>query len=723
MTSKKSLSAAAKSPKTFWLEGQIQREQPERQHGEIKLAIYAFNNGGILLGSDLLDHDGKYSITFRQAQPADITVYIGPADMTEQIHLSSAYQKKFSLNEWKLDGARLHLKFDIVLPPDTWLPWWPLRICISGHVRKVSHHNGFTDIDPVPYIKVEIFEVDREGCMWSPISKWCELLLDKPVIRMPDLLKEPPFHMCPLAGCLIPVPNIKLDAIEGVRSEDSSKALEKAELNPQHPRSKPGIALNAIARAPLDSPSDVPSTIPLQQAYTRVGEVRLIDNGTASRLDKLTVTSRIAPWLVFPHCYHSKAELGETTTDSNGFFNFCCSWWPFLFRQGRLSFDSLPDIIVKATQTINGVPTEIYLDPYTATRWSGNHAHLDLSLDDEEIICGTGNNYDPPQGSMVHFTQIGDDEVYKIDQSSGLYNSPPATNIAYGSDLLVHGRFGDALPAGARYYRLSYAKHDDCGFIPIDEPLTDTRVKKNTLTGETVTLGPVSVNDVPALYELRNFKDYYWYNPDWLCTWRSWLTETNTGKYILRLEVFDQDGVKLTSKDGVDYRDGTSTPPAIPDASPDHCELTITLDNREPVVELSIPTEINSNGVIPMTHGLSLDFLAHIEQENARLRSWGLYYTRGTNPTIHELASGFSNNGLPGIINQNVRGGTLLPQPGTGMLANLSNNTCAFALKLWATAHIRDGRHFIYYQEQIKVFAVEKFHIETETVAQAGGSR
>ena len=140
-------------------------------------------------------------------------------------------------------------------------------------------------------------------------------------------------------------------------------------------------------------------------------------------------------------------------------------------------------------------------------------------------------------------------------------------------------------------------------------------------------------------------------------------------------------------------------------------------------MELSIPGEINSNGVIPMTHGLSLDFQLHIKQENARLRSWGLYYTRGTSPTIHELASGFSNNGLPGNIDQTIRGGTLIPQPGTGMLANLNNNTCAYALKLWATSHVRDGRHFIYYREQIKVFVVEKFHIEAETVAQAGGCR
>lgn len=710
MTSEKSQTADPKKIKNYCIDGQIQREQAESQRSEIKLALYAFDNGRVLLGTAELDQEGKYSLTMRLAQPVDMKIFVGPAGMPQQIHLSSAYQRTFSAQDWKAEASRYHLKLDVLLPPDIWRPWWPLRICISGNVRKVKHRDGFTDIYPVPFMKIEIFDVDREGCLWAPISKWSELLLDRPVVRMPDLLKEPPLQLRPLASSLVPVRDMKLDAIQGVRSNDSAKALERAALNPQQPRSKPGIYINTIAK--LESQSEAPSQVVLQQAFSRVGEVRLIDNSIASRLDKLTITSRIAPWLVFPNCYHSKTELGETTTDCDGHFNYCFNWWPFLFRQGRLSFDSLPDIIVKVTQIINGVPTVIYLDPYTGTRWNGSHAHIDLFLDDEEIICGTGKSCVSPKGSTVFFTRIGNDDIYKIDQSTGLYNDAPASNIAYGSNLLIYGQFGDALPGTARYYRLSYARHGSSEFTPINTPLADTRIRKNTLLGETHALGPVSVNGMPAMYELRDFKDYNWYNPDWLGIWHSWLTEMNTGKYVLRLEVFDHNGVKLASADGVDYRDGTVTPPTLPPAMLDHCDLTITLDNKEPEVELSIPSEINSCGVIPMTHGLSLDFQVHVMQENNRLRSWGLYYTRGTNPTIHDLASGFSNNGLPGSINQTIKGGTLIPQPGTGMLANLNFDTCAYALKLWTTAHIRDGRHFIYYKEQIKVFAVEKFHPE-----------
>jgi hypothetical protein len=175
----------------------------------------------------------------------------------------------------------------------------------------------------------------------------------------------------------------------------------------------------------------------------------------------------------------------------------------------------------------------------------------------------------------------------------------------------------------------------------------------------------------------------------------------------LRLEVFDQNGSKLTSALGVDYRDGTVAPPAVLPAMLNRCDLVITLDNKGPEVELTIPAVINECGVIPWTPALSLNFQVQVSQENNRLRSWGLYYTKGVNPAVHYLASGSSTNGLPGSVSQMVSGGTAAPAPGTGMLAGLST-TCAFALKLYATAHVRDGRNFIYYKEQIKAIAVEK---------------
>jgi hypothetical protein len=695
---------------SFRIEGQIQREQPERQPGELKLAAYVFDKAGVQLGSAGLDNNGSYSVAVRLAHPADVELIVGPADMPHQIRLSSAYRKTFSAKDWKSEGAQFRLKFDTLLPLDIWRPWWPQRVCISGHVSKVRHHDGLTDICPVPFVKVEIFDVDRESCFWPPLRKWWELLLDRPVIRIPDLLKEPPFPPRPFPGP-DPVPDLNLSAIPALRSDIGASLLERVALNPQPlpPRSTSGMFTSPVTNVGLNPQPEPPSTAALQSAFTRVGEARLIDSGIASRLDKLTLTSNIAPWLIFPSCFYSKAEVCETTTDCSGFFNCCFNWWPFHFRRGRLRFDARPDIIIKVTQVVDGVPTVIYLDPYTSTRWNVTHAHIDLFLDNEEVICGNGRCYDPPPGSPVFFTRIGDDEVYKINQINGLYNETPLSNVAYGGYLLVYGQLGNALTTGvpARYYRLSYAKHNSSEFTPVTAPLLDTRVAKGTLLSETHALGPMTVNGEPALYEARNFSDYYWYNPDWLGSWYSLLAETDTDKYVLRLEVFDENGAKLTSAMGVNYLDGTVVPPAVLPPMLDRCDLVITLDNKAPEVELTIPAVTNECGVIPWTSTLSLNFQVQVSQENNRLRSWGLYYAKGVNPTNYNLAGSVSNNGVPGSVNQTVSGGTTAPAPGTGMLANL-NSTCAFALKLWATAHVRDGRQFIYYREQIKAIAVEK---------------
>lgn len=686
----------------FLIEGQIQREQSDLQPGDLKLAAYAFDKAGTLLGSAPLDAKGSYSIAVRLARPTDVDLFVGPADMPEQIRQSSAFSQSFSANEWKGEGGQYRLRYDTLIPVDIWRPWWPLRICVSGHVRKVNHHDGVTDICPVPFVKVEVFDVDREFCYWPYLRNWWELLLDRPVFRIPDLLREPPIPVPPLPGP-DPAPDLNLDRFSGLRTDIRSSLLDRVALNPQPlPPKELGMAANLVSNFALQPQMQPANFAASQPAFTRVGEARLMDSNIASRLDKLTLTSKIAPWLIFPNCFYSKVEVCETTTDCNGFFNCCFSWWPFHIRRGRLRFDSRPDIIIKVTQVINGVPTVIYMDPYTSTRWNVNSTHIDLFLDNEEVQCGSGNCNEPLAGSPVFFTRIGDDEVYKINQSSGLYNEAPLANVAYGSSLLVYGQFGDNLTTGApaRYYRLSYSKEGSSEFTPVTASLSDTRVAKSTLFSENHPLGPLTINGVPALYEVRNFSDFYWYNPDWLGTWYSWLAEADTGKYILRLEVFDQNGVKLTSAMGVDYRDGTVAPPAVLPPMLDRCDLVITLDNKGPVVDLTIPAVLNECGVIPFSSVPPLDFQVNVSQENSRLHSWGLYYTKGINPTVHYLAGPFTfSGGTPGPITPTVSGAALL----VGL-----TSTCAFSLKLWATAHVRDGRNFIFYDEQMKSIAIEK---------------
>jgi len=703
MATMKIQSAEARKGAGFRIEGVIKRQQPECQPGDLLLGAYVFDRAGALLGEAEIDKNGKYAVDVHIYHPSDVDLFIGPANMAGHIRMSEAYRKSFPASDWKGEGSKYHVEFDAVLPLNIWRPWWPQRICISGHVRKISTKQGRTSICPVPFVKVEIFDVDREACFWPPIRKWWELLLDRPVIRIPDLLKDPPIPIKPFPGP-DPAPEMKQVIVSRTPGNPAGALATRADFNlqPDSPGVTSSAYLNPGAKVSLNPQPLPPGPVMMQQAFTRAGEARLMDSTVAARLEKLTLTSKVAPWLLFPLCFYSKALVCETVTDCSGAFNCCFNWWPFHFRRGRLRFDLRPDIVVRLTQVIDGVSTVIYMDPYTSTRWNVTHAHIDLFLDNEEVVCGGGNCHESHPGSPVFFTRIGDDEVYKINQGSGLYNQAPYANVAYGGSLLLYAQFGDALATGspARYYRLSYAKSGSTEFTPVTAGLSDTRVAKGSLFSETHTLGPKTVNGVPALYEVRDFSDYYWYNPDWIGVWYSWLAEADTGKYVLRLEVFDENGAKLTSAMGVNYLDGTVAPPAILPAMTDRCDLVITLDNKAPVVNLTIPAVLNECGVIPWSSVPPLDFKVDVSQENGRLHSWGLYYTKGVNPAVTYLAGPFSfNAGTPGPVTPTVSGNQ--------MLVGLTG-TCAFALKLWATAHIRDGRQFIYYTEQMKAVAVEK---------------
>jgi len=679
---------------SFVVEGRVDFQQAEGDQPSTGIQVFAFDRLGVALGGGTLDEKGQFKMALRLKEPTDLQIVAGPGADAGSVRQSANFTLPVSAKEWVQEGRGFLLRPQLVIPRPIWWPWRPTWLCISGHVRKIDTHDGHTQTCPVPYVKVEIFDVDREACWWLPIRNWWDTLLDRPVVRIPDLLRprfEPPL---PFPGP-DPAPRLRLQARAGLRGAEVS-------LNPQPlpPRETPlsraipaGLTLEDLQR---NSPTQLAST-------GLVGEAGQIDSAVASRLDRLTLTSKIAPWLIFPRCFYSRQLVSETYTDCNGYFHVCFNWWPIHFRNGRLRFDARPDVIVRVTQIINGVSTVIYMDPYTSTRWNTSSAHIDLYLDNEEVRCGQGC-HPRPDGSPVFFTRIGNDEVYQIHQGSGLYADSAVSQMAYGGNLNVYAVLGDALATGApkRYYRLSYAPQGsaDSEFKFIDADLRDTRVDKLTLTSSDHFLGPQPVNGTTTLYEVRNRDDFYWYNPDWIGSWWTPPVEEDTGTYVLRLEVFDENGVYLNTASGqVDYRDGTVVPPALLPAMTDHCDLVITLDNKAPELNLDIPAVLNECGVIPWSPTLTLSFNAAVSQDNHRLHSWNLQYTKGVNPAVNVLAGNTSPTGALSPVNQTVSGAPLL--------AGLAS-TCAFALKLYAWAHVRNGYGLIYYREQIKAIAIEK---------------
>jgi len=672
------------------VEGRAALEGGQEYPQDVQLKAYVFDRAGQTLGAADVGTDGSFNVPLTARRPGDVEVVIGPADDPQTIRKSATFSQKFSAKEWRGDGKQAVLTADLVLPRDLVSLWFPSWICITGHVRKTFVQNGTTQTCPVPFVKVEIFDVDRESCWWPYLYRWWDLVVDRPVIRAPELLKVRPVPK-PFPG---PDPGPEARALAG-----EFGGLDAVALNPQPlPPGPDPTAAFAASRALSAIPAQpLASAASLQSAST-----------LAARIDKLTIASRLAPWALFPGCFYSRQVVCETTTDNCGYFRCCFRWWPFHFRSGRFRFDSRPDIIVKVTQVIDGVETVIYLDPYSSTRWNVSSAHVDLYVDNDDVKCGSCDDQTRPAGTAVFLTRIGNDEVYRINQTTGTYSSPafpPTTNMAYGDWLRVHAQFGDvlsraqAIPGATApyYYRLSRSS-DGVNFTAITTELSDTRVDTVTLFSESHTLGPQTVNSVPALYEIRDFGSYYWYNPDWIGYWNTVETESDSATYILRLEVFDANGVKLDSTK-VDYRDGTVAPPAVLPPMADRCDLRIVIDNKPPVVDLTIPAVINACGVVPWGAASGLSFDVSVTQENGRLHSWQLEYTKGVIPGVNWLASGASNSGAPSTVSQNVSGAPLL----VGL-----STTCAFAVKLYAYAHIRNGYGLIYYRETIKAIAIEK---------------
>ena len=704
-TSKETASNDRRS--AFILEGDLSLQESECSHQEenLDLQVFAFDKLGTPLGGSAPDAKGHFKLSLNLREPADIELMVGPGEDAASVHQSSAFLQAFSAKEWTKGETGFVINPKIVLPPSIWWPWRPVRFCVTGHVRKIDRQPGHTHICPVPFVKVEVFDVDREACWWLPIRNWWDLLLDRPVVRIPDLLK-PRFPPRPFPGP-DPFPDLQL----GRRMSDMAGAFapgSEASLNPQPlpPHEIGGQMQMQSAFEAMQTSSPGPQATLQQQSLPdrgRVGEARTMDASIAARLDRLTLTSKIAPWVLFPRCFYSRKLVCESYTDCNGAFRCCFRWSPLQVRNGRLRYDAKPDIIVRITQVINGVSRVIYMDPYTSTRWNQGNAHIDLYLDNEEVRCGRGC-HPVPEGAQVFFTRIGNDEVYQIHQGTGLFADASYSQMAYGSNLDVFAQFGDALATGApkRYYRLSYAIQGsaDADFKFIDTDLKDTCVDKVTLTSSDHFLGPQPVNGTTTLYEVRNRDDYYWYNPDWIGRWLTGSVEENTGLYDLRLELFDENGVYLNTASGqVDYRNGAVVPPAVLPQLTDHCDLVITLDNQPPVLQLDIPAVVNACGVIPWTPTLALQFNVSASQPNGRLYNWTLQYTKGVNPTVYTLAGNSSSSGALSVSN--------VPVSGAALLVGLAS-TCAFALKLHAWAHIRNGYGFVYDAEQIKAIAIEK---------------
>ena len=696
----------------FTVAGRVQLESLKTVPNDLNLTAFAFNSAGEFIGSIPVSDDGQFSLPVPLSEPEDVEVFVAPEIDPKEVRQAASYSRRYSAQEWTGRQRDFTLQPNIYVLTDSWRHWWPLRICISGHVRKLIETELGNRKCPVPFAKVEVFDVDRESCWWPYIVNLRPLLPERSVFDASEVLRqrvEIPGSVRERVRLARPVEIENPQESRSAASSAPTTGLEEVGFNPQPEPPADFAAFSSEIQAP--------------RGGQRVGEVAALSDSEARSFDNLSLTSAQAPWVIFPGCFYSKAKVCQDYTDCNGYFRCCFRWWPFHFRRGRLRFDLRPDIVIRVTQVINGVEKVIYIDPYTSTRWNVTSAHIDLCLDDEEVVCGPGCGPDIGlTDSQATVYQIGADPVWRINKANSRYTAFGESNGAYGKTLYVRGDFSanlklgdDSAPAAKRYYKLSYAKAaggggvpPDAAFTAIQTPLSAYRANINP-PGQFLTylLGPQPAGPLEGLYEVQD-TNHWWIIPGIGFTspggkvlgyWPTTAFESDEDVYWLRMEVFNSNGTKLNTVEFPNHEGNGSGVPVVPTVTNDHLDLKVHLDNKVMSFNLTTPAS-NACGVVPWSQKDQLinGLVVHASQENGRVHRWLLRYNKGVNPTEIQLGSATYPSGTS-PVNQAV--------DGSPMLSGLTT-TCAFGLHLYARAHVRVNYGWHNYGRKSYAIAIEK---------------
>jgi len=687
------------------IKGRIEFDGAEKQKGATGVYAHALYGNGAAVGSSPVAEDGTFEIRVPGAEPADVSIAISPETDAAGLRTSQSHVTVFKASEW----TRNVLEAQLRIPQSVWWPWRRIRVCVNGRVQKVI--SAGVPGCPVPFAKVEVFDVDREACWWPWLLKWEPHLGDPRVIDIPDLI-NPRFPRDPIGPVALahlgdPAADVAFNPQPDPPLVRFTEPIDRVALNPQPLPPHEQVA----------GPGD---PIPWSEAFSSLAAERTVTRPAAEAqvseaLRDLTLTSLIGPWEIFPHCFYSRQLVCTTYTDCNGDWECCFNWWPFHVRHGRFRFDPRPDVIIRVTQTINGVSTVIYLDPYSSTRWNVSGATINLSLNDPRIVCGPGCETGPHLGhSQASLLQVGSDPTWTINQANGLYQTPPTSNAAFGGSLYLRGDFSfDLKTSGPLYYRLQWKPQGapDSSFTPIMTALSALRAVPLGSFSD-YTLGPHTVAGVSGLYEVQD-AFHWWLMPGVpggpgtvLGLWDTSF-EPDEAKYVLRMDMFDAAGSLLGAIQYPDHGgNGSGTDPAPPPIFVGHLDTLVHVDNRPVDFWLGIPAA-NTCGIIPWTPTLpaTLSFQVNASQQNGRVHEWTLDYTKGTTALGGVLGDATYNAGLSPVSTA-VAGGVMLVDPSTS--SGYVETSCAFALRLRAWAHVRGNWGFIWYGEKLYAIAVER---------------
>ena len=623
----------------FRLEGQVTLEKYTQQSTR-RLQIQAFNTQGLPVGTCETNPGDVFNMALALRYPSDVHLTIKPVEEIFEGGSNHVCRHHLTIGDWASDQQHFAIHACIEVPKSLWHGWWPQQISVSGCIRDADSSNGTAGL-----YAIELYEVDRTACWWPLIQLWWKTLVDQ------QYTNEPPI---------------------------SDERLRPAPLRPQARQDEPPLSENSSEIELSGNPSLLPDAI-------------------AQQLKQLTILSEIEPWTLFPGSFFRASPVAETISDSHGNFKCRFDWHRVHERQGRRSDQFLPDLIIKASPMAEDGKTSLYLDPYTSIQWHElhNHARLNLDLNAEHTLHIPHRRHERPHGTSVYISRVGNDHIHTINQTTGLYSKGYLNNIAYGGNLRIHAKFGRNITTKtpARYYRLCYVKKGCRKLTILDAPLTDLRIHNDTQRAESHYLGPHLIGRTPNLYEIRNFDDYLWCNPDFIGVWQTRMITEGSGTYILRLEVFDEHGAKLTTNDNIGYRDATILKHRQR-AETDGSELVITIDNTPPQqLQIDVPRVTRYEDAY-----MTVEILAN--HPGKRLHHWTLSASLdGQNKILSDSTS--QDDQVFTVYEHITFDITQLVQPRKGV------DYLLVPLTLTATPAIRNGEQLIYQQKIKKTVAID----------------
>ncbi|RZN14303.1 MAG: hypothetical protein EF812_05825 [Methanosarcinales archaeon] len=608
--------------RTYNVRGRIRFEKNVDKE-KLTPRVYA-RIGHRTVASAPVDIEGGFNLKFERvgtAPPSSLTLIVGPPVSESMLTHANTKQIPISSEEWKESGKLLLVEKDIMVEKDLIICMLPREIKICGVVCKEIPiaETGLTRCCPVPFAKVEVFDVDSLLSIKSIKAKPVKSIIASDKFRkIPEEVFEIPERYNPPGH--VPGPFEKRMMVKNMMgTEEMPISAEKSDI--------------------LD--------------YT-VGKVNIADS--------------------YAHIpFYTKDKLGEVYTDECGEFCLTFTWFP-----GCISPDVSPDLIFKVSQTYttsNGPVTyTIYSEGYSDTRWDVPDYHW-VKLDAADgVLVSCNPDCHPLLDRRALFMGVGNQGIYAdIAQED---DAPKACGFVYngnfvkspfGETLDIRGVFGSKVEeTGERLYRISYAKIPDCNSKPDDDsiawtPITDALIERyyywdssvGALHYDNMALGPHSLpgHANPEFYKIRNTQDdyghdIYWFDHNRIAEWET-DGKIPDGLYVLKIEVFDSDG----NPDPAVY---------IGDDLGKYAYMCLHINNKKPHVE--IKGIFNGGSLINMQCGAfdhligeEVKFLVDAYHEDDHLLYWSMSYQIGygsAKGTVASDTSGYTVEDFRGKDNE-----------------------------------------------------------------------